>query len=300
MTKYYKLTEEIKVFILHQKMTNPNLSCRSLVNLILEHFQVKLSKSLINTVIKENNLSKPVGRGRIKERIIFKQPVEAPITPIVRKEVEFMENGGCFFLKMADIRLSLTSQLATNLSAHFPDISPLRLQGVLEDLIYSPFFKDKKSLWPLIGKEIPSEALEQYAQQLTKIPLNELNNSLLTKKIFNHKINEINELHKECLLKLSLYVQLNFLPPVYKILDLFSMKERFYCLSAKVGRKPSLLQIQLFYPHSFAWKNDVVWQEDFAYAAQKVNKEEISTPEGEQIWISPIVKSEDEKTVTFR
>jgi len=298
MAIYYKLTEEIKIFILHQKMADSNLSCRKLVTLIFEHFQVKLSKSLINSVIKENNLSKPVGRGRIKERTIFKQLVEASITPIARKEVEFMENGGCFFLKMADIRLSLTSQLATNLSAHFPDFSLHRLQGVLETLIYSPFFKNKKSLWPIIGKEIPSEALEQYSQQLAKISLTELNNSLLIHKLIKHKINEINELHKECLLELNAYVQLNFLPSVYKILDLFSMKERFYCLSAKVGRKPSLLQIQLFYPPSFAWKNDIVWQEDFAYAAQKANKAEIFTPEGEQLWLNPVVKPEDEKTVT--
>jgi len=300
MANYYKLTEEIKTFILHQKMADPNLSCRKLVNLIFEHFQVKLSKSLINSVIKENDLSKPVGRGRIKARTIFKQPAEAPITPIARKEVEFMENGGCFFLKMADIRLALTSQVATNLSAYFPDIPLQSLQGVLETLIYSPFFKNKKSLWSLIDKEIPSEALEQYSQQLAKISLTELNNTLLAEKLIKHKINEINELHKECLLELNVYTQVNFLPPVYKILGLSAMQERFYSLSAKIERKPRLLRIQLFYPASFSWRNDVVWQEDFAYAAQKANKAEIFTPEGEQLWLNPVVKSEDEKTVTSR
>lgn len=300
MANYYKLTEEIKTFILHQKIADPNLSCRKLVNLIFEHFQVKLSKSLINTVIKENDLSKPVGRGRIKKRIIFRQPIEAPTAPITRKEVEFMENGGCFFLKMADIRLSLTSKLATNLSAYFPDISSHKLQGVLETLIYSPFFKNKKSLWSLIGKEIPQEALEQYSQQLAKISLPELNNNLLTQKLIKHNINEINELHKGCLLELNAYMQVNFLPPIYKILSLSAMQERFYCLPAKIERRPRLLRIQLFYPASFSWRNDIVWQEDFAYAAQKVNKAEIFTPEGEQLWLNPVVRPEDEKTVTFR
>lgn len=299
MANYYKLTEEIRTFILHQKMADPNLSCRKLVNLIFEHFQVKLSKSSINCIIKENNLSRPTGRRKIKEGIIIKPLVEAPITPITRKEVGFIENGGCFFLKMADIRLALIDQLVKNLSPYFPDISLQSLKGLLESSIYSPFFKNKKSLWSFIDKVIPAQALEQYAQQLAKIPLTELNNSLLKQKVIKHNINEINELNKECLLKLSLYVQLNFLPPVYKFLDLFSMKERFYCLSAKVAKKPSLLQIQLFYPPSFAWKNDLVWQEDFAYAAQKVNKAEIFTSEGEQIWISPVVRPEDEKTVTF-
>jgi len=299
MANYYKLTEEIKTFILRQKMADPNLSCRKLVNLIFGHFQVKLSKSLINAVIKENDLSKPVGRGRIKERIIFK-PVEAPTTPITRKEVEFMENGGCFFLKMADIKLSLTSKLATNLSTHFPNIPLHRIQELLEAFIYSPFFKNKKSLWTLIGREIPQEALEQYSQQLTKISLTELNNILLTHKLIKHKINEINELHKECLLELNTYIQVNFLPPIYKVLGLFAMQERFYCLPAKIERKQRLLRIQLFYPAKFSWSNDVVWQEDFAYAAQKVNKAEIFTPENEQFWLNPVVRPEDEKTVTYR
>ena len=100
------------------------------------------------------------------------------------------------------------------------------------------------------------------------------------------KINKINELHKECLLKLNAYVQLNFFPPIYKIMDFSAMQERFYGLPAKIEKKTSLLRIQLLYPENFIWANDLVWEEDFSYAAQKVNKAEIFTPEGEQIWIN--------------
>jgi len=107
MANPYKLKPEIKQFIIEQKRTNPGLSCRSLIPLIREHFQINLSKSLINNVIKQNNLSGPVGRRRIKEPIIFKQPFEIHI---VRKE-ELIENGGCFFLEVADIKLSLSTQV---------------------------------------------------------------------------------------------------------------------------------------------------------------------------------------------
>ena len=48
MAKHYKLTEEIKQFIIAQKKANLKLSCRTLTSLIQERFQVTLSKSLIN------------------------------------------------------------------------------------------------------------------------------------------------------------------------------------------------------------------------------------------------------------
>ena len=63
MAKYCKLNEEIKQFIIQQKKANPELSCRGMISLIKERFQVNLSKSLINNVIKEQNLSGPVEEG---------------------------------------------------------------------------------------------------------------------------------------------------------------------------------------------------------------------------------------------
>jgi len=288
MLENYKLTEEIKEFIIQQKTTYPNLSCRGMIPLIKARFQVVLSKSLVNKVIKERNLSKPVGRRNIvKEKVIFKLPVE---TQIIRKEVDYMENGGCFFLRAADIKLYLSSHLAQNLLAYFPYLSHQNLQGVTEAMIYNPIFKNKKSLWTLIGKEIPAESLERCAQQLAQISLTALNNQLAN-KLFSHNINKINELYKECLLRLNTYVQLNFFPPVYKVMDFASMLDRFYGLSAKIEKKPSLLRIQLVYPENFIWAKDVVWGEDFSYAAQKVNKAGIFTAEGEQIWINPTLVS---------
>lgn len=58
----YKLKPEIKEYILEQKRSDPNFSCRKLPATVLEKFQVKLSKSTINTIIKEAGLSSAVGR----------------------------------------------------------------------------------------------------------------------------------------------------------------------------------------------------------------------------------------------
>ena len=285
MAKYSKLNDEIKQFIIQQKKANPKLSCRGLALLIKEHFQVSLSKSLINTVIKQNNLSSPVGRRRSKETIILKKPAE---TQIARQEVELMENGGFFFLKAADLKLGLTSHLVEILSGYFPGLTKESHQAITETLIYSPLFKNKESLWLLIGKEVPPENLTQYSQQLIQVPLPQLKEPVARLGI-NHKLNEINELWGECLLRLNLYI-VHFFPPEYQFLDFLAMQERFYSLPARLERKGSLLIIQLFYPSGFFWLNDVIWQEGFSFAANRVNEARILTPYNEQIWISPQVQ----------
>lgn len=294
MVKNYKLTEEIRLFIINQKTIKPNLSCRSFISLIRENFQVTLSKSLINQVLKDNKLSNLVGRRGLKQAALVQAPVESKIA---QKEVDFLENGGCFFLRAADLKLALIAHLAEYLAALFPSIALPELKTVISALTYSPIFGQKKSLWLFTGREASSVLLEQYSAQLVRIPLAEINARLLN-KVFTRKLNEINELHKEVLIRLNSYVQVNFFPSIYRILDFASMKERFYRLPAQVEKKQNLCKIQLFYPAPFAWKNDVVWQEDFSYAAQRVNKAEIFTPQGEQIWISPLVRIQDEKTVT--
>jgi len=285
MAKYYKLNEEIKQFIIEGKRANPKLSCRSLTSLIKERFQVSLSKSLINNVIKQSNLSSPVGRGRIKEAVTLKKPAEAQI---IKQKVEFMENGGFFFLKAADFKLGLTTHLAEILSGYFPGLTKESHQAITEALIYFPLFKNKKSLWLLVGKEIPEESLTQYSQKLIQVPFLQLKESVVRLGI-NHKFNEINELYQKCLLRLNAYI-VHFFPPEYQFLDFLAMQERFYCLPAKLERKGGLLIIQLFYPNGFFWLNDIIWQEGFSFAANRVNEAKIITPDNAQIWLSPQVQ----------
>ncbi len=282
MAKYYKLNEEIKQFIIQQKKTNPSVSCRSLVSLIKERFQVNLSKSLINTMFKQNNLSSPVGRRRAKEAVILKKPAETQITG---QQLEFVENGGFFFLKAADLKLGLTASLAEILAGYLPGLPKQSHQGIIEALVYAPFFKNKKSLWLIIGTEVSEGALSQYSSQLLQVPFPQLKESVGRLGI-NHKFNEINELYQKCLLRLNAYIVHSF-PPEYQFLDFLAMRERFYGLPARLERKGGLLIIQLFYPSGFFWMNDIIWQEGFSYAANRINEAKILTPDSEQIWINP-------------
>jgi len=283
MAKAYKLNQNIKQFIIEQKKLNSKLSCRELIPLIRRNFQVSLSKSLINKVIKQNRLSSLVGRRRQKEPVISQQPLAIQV---VRNEGAFIKNGGCMFLKAADLKLGLTNYLAENLSAYFADLSEQDVQALIEALIFMPLFKDNQDLWWFTGKEISSKCIEQYLAQLSQVFLPRLNMAL-TKLGFNHNLNDINELHRICLLQLSSFVQSDFFPSAYQSLDLSAMQECFYCLWARLNKSEECLEIQLFYPEGFAWKDDIIWQEDLIFAVNSVNEANIFTQKKEQVLISP-------------
>ncbi len=58
----YKLKQEVIDFIISQKRLDEGLSCRKIAEIVKDKFQVDVSKSAVNTVIKQANLSSPVGR----------------------------------------------------------------------------------------------------------------------------------------------------------------------------------------------------------------------------------------------
>lgn len=58
----HKLNPEVLEYILQQKQANPGLGCRKLSELVSSRFQVNVSKSSVNNVLKEANLSNSVGR----------------------------------------------------------------------------------------------------------------------------------------------------------------------------------------------------------------------------------------------
>jgi hypothetical protein len=71
----HKLKPEVLNFILENKQSNPALSCRNLTHLVLDKFQIKVSKSSINSIFKVNNLSMPIGRRQKPKRKKFNMPV---------------------------------------------------------------------------------------------------------------------------------------------------------------------------------------------------------------------------------
>lgn len=286
MSNFYKITPEIREFIINQKRANPVLSCRGMVALIDKSFSLKLSKSMINNIIKESKLNSPVGRRRIRPVLANIAARKEDALPSVNRFPGFIINGGCFLLKIADIQLSLSSNLARSLTVYFPRIPLLLLQKHLEFLIYEAFFEDKSGLGLVIGGSFSAEELSQTFQGLTRIPLQEINEILNKSGAIDYKINHINDLYEKILLRLNLYVQTNFFTSSSQLLDFSAMRARFYSLFAKLKRDKGVLEIHFFYRRGFPWGNDIIWRDDFLYAANKVNESRIFTPENEQIWIN--------------
>ena len=63
----YKFKKEVMDFVLQQKKTDHDLGCRQLAILTSEKFKIQVSKSSINAIIKNANLSNSVGRPASEE-----------------------------------------------------------------------------------------------------------------------------------------------------------------------------------------------------------------------------------------
>src|SRR3989338_10040700 len=90
----YKLKQEVIDFIVNEKRANPNLSCRKLADITQEKFQVEVSKSSINAIIKQASLSSPIGRrvGSLGKSKKFKIPQEKKEEILFFAQPSFLEH----------------------------------------------------------------------------------------------------------------------------------------------------------------------------------------------------------------
>lgn len=58
----YKLKSEVHDFIVNYKKDHPSISCRKLADMVSDKFDIEVSKSSVNNIIKSEELSNPVGR----------------------------------------------------------------------------------------------------------------------------------------------------------------------------------------------------------------------------------------------
>jgi len=155
----YKLKPEIKDYILEQKKNKPTLSCRSLTNLIENKFQIKVSKSSINSIIQQTGLSMPVGRRRKARR---RRPEAQGLGAILLKAADYLIGGSCLMAEAIKNRLN---------------IQPAQTLANTESLIYLPLFAlpDNASLgpdsglWLLINQRLSLERITSYQKELQEM-----------------------------------------------------------------------------------------------------------------------------------
>ena len=107
----YKLKEGVIDFIVQQKKEIPAISCRQLAALVNQKYQTAISKSSINNILKNSQLSSPVGRRGFGEKKVKK----FEIPPIKKREISagiqkeggpLLKNMGLVFLKAVEWEIS--------------------------------------------------------------------------------------------------------------------------------------------------------------------------------------------------
>lgn len=192
----YKLAPKIRDFILESKKTEPNLSCRQLAILILDKFQIKVSKSSVNSVIKNTGLSMSVGRRRKKRKYTLKEkpaqpplllaapevrpeeiqipaekPEEAQVLAAIKELPAEIEGTGAILLKAADYLLD-GSRFITEIIQNRLNYKEENLAFLVQGLIYLPLFpkdilaKDPTKIWALMDKGIPFENIREILSRI--------------------------------------------------------------------------------------------------------------------------------------
>ena len=105
----HKLKPEILSFIIEHKQNNPALSCRNLTSQILAQFQINISKSSINAIFKENNLSMPIGRRPHLKKRKFNMPV-LPVLEGVRAVTLVEESIKSIQVQAVDLTLQVAKE----------------------------------------------------------------------------------------------------------------------------------------------------------------------------------------------
>jgi hypothetical protein len=151
----HKLKSEIREFILEEKKNQPVLSCRSLTGRVENRFQIKISKSSINSIIKKAGLSQPVGR-RLKKRryskpealLEFKPEeistkIELPLEVTIKVPVEVLvepESTGIILLKAVDYLIGGSRYIAEAVKSRL-NLQEKDLLSKIEGLIYLSLYK---------------------------------------------------------------------------------------------------------------------------------------------------------------
>ena len=200
----HKLRPEIRQSIIDEKKSNPAISCRSLSYLILQRFNIEVSKSSINSVFKEAGLSMPTARVSNKEVVkpesakpeipvpeaakpqeplpseksSEKPPVELPkVQPGPRTDEiplpSEMPCTGAILLKAADFLLGGSQRIA-ELIKNSLNINNEDIWAKTEALIYLPLFQAPQegqvsALQALIGRGIPFDGIISYLNDLQQV-----------------------------------------------------------------------------------------------------------------------------------
>ncbi len=158
MSKIVKISSNIKNYVLSRKRKNPDISCRVLSKEASDKFNITISKSSVNAIIKSAKLSSPIGR---KVTRIFRPAGEA-------------DGVGYAFLLAANYLLGFSKILANSikkthpsLRVKFDTLETISEAWIMAKALYNvPLEKienySKNDLWFITGRKANKGLLKRY------------------------------------------------------------------------------------------------------------------------------------------
>lgn len=173
----YKVTEELKQSISDLKKQNPGLSARKISATLSQRFNKPISKSTVNNIIKQLNLSSPVGRRRKGAPVPPLPEIRPEIKPEPPKPPQESElNMGLYLLKAIENTLGGVDYITNLLQETTAENAPGNIRALVETLLYIPLFGDvndyesnsyiKETFERLTGAGIDYGGLVSYLEQL--------------------------------------------------------------------------------------------------------------------------------------
>lgn len=163
-----KLSKSIKSYVLHRKRNNIELSCRELAAEVTSKFNISVSKSAVNSLVRSAKLSSHVGR---KVNKIYRPSGEA-------------ENVGFSFLLVANLMLGFSRILAKIIKKTFPamrlkmeTLEAISEAWIMAKALYNvPLRKiedyyNKDELWFITGRKVNKGLLRQYIGAVNNLQL---------------------------------------------------------------------------------------------------------------------------------
>ena len=188
----YKIKEDIRDFIINEKRANPQLSCRLLVDYVYKTFDITLSKSSINNLLKKTNLSSPVGRRpsgkaprrkfklpeKRKNQIFPKRDKEAVVYSSSRLDINKKSDEASFETISSDVALPKTQAKPV-----FRTVS--ECDGVGNFLL-------RAAQWELLGESFLGPFLREFTKGTSSMDLDAIGDLFVYLTLFG--IRDIGEL----------------------------------------------------------------------------------------------------------
>ncbi|PIQ88938.1 MAG: hypothetical protein COV72_05705 [Candidatus Omnitrophica bacterium CG11_big_fil_rev_8_21_14_0_20_42_13] len=164
----YKITPRIISYIVRVKKRTSEFSCRKIALLVSKKFRVNVSKSAVNKVLQQAELTSKIGRRPRKDEGL----------QLIDKNQELVDMAGCVFLLAADDELKLSERIVRAL---FPEKSDriivkkilyfralllIRLFNITSDNTNTYI---NNALWMILGQRINQPIISRFSVKISEL-----------------------------------------------------------------------------------------------------------------------------------